>query len=168
MTALASELRRISVGIGQLAVSSDAGEVLVAYGLGSCVGVSAYDPSLRLGGLVHILLPDSEGRGCDGREPARFADIGIDSLIRRMVEGGALKGRLTVKMVGGAAVLGAANAGKFKIGERNAEAIKERLLRHGLRPAAEDLGGVKGRTFEVHIGVGRTYVRTAASSPTEL
>jgi chemotaxis protein CheD len=65
-------------------------------------------------------------------------------------------------------VLGPANAEKFKIGERNAEAIKERLKLHGLRPAAADLGGIKGRTLEIQIASGKTFVRTAASPAVEL
>lgn len=168
MTSPALEARRLSVGIGQLAVSKDANDVLVAYGLGSCIGVSAYDPQARVGGLVHVLLPDSDGKTVDPKEPARFADTGIDALIRRLQEAGAVPRRMVVKIAGGAAVLGPANAEKFKIGERNAEAIKERLKRHGLAPAAADIGGVRGRTLEVFVGTGKTFVRTAASPANEL
>lgn len=168
MTSPAVDARRVSVGIGQLAVSKDPDEVLVAYGLGSCIGVSAYDPHGRICGLVHVLLPDSDGKSPDGREPARFADTGIDMLIKRLVDLGAIPRRLVVKVVGGAAVLGPANAEKFKIGERNAEAIKERLKRHGITPAATDIGGVRGRTLEVFVSTGKTFVRTAASPANEL
>lgn len=168
MTAPAAEQKRVSVGIGQLAVSKDPLEVLVAYGLGSCIGVSVWDPQARVGGLVHVLLPDSEGRRPDTREPARFADTGIDALIQRITEAGATARRLVVKMAGGAAVLGPANAEKFKIGERNAEAVHERLKHHGLRPVAIDTGGMKGRTLEMHPATGKTYVRTAASPANEL
>lgn len=168
MTAPAAEQKRVSVGIGQLAVSKDPLEVLVAYGLGSCIGVSVWDPQARVGGLVHVLLPDSEGRRPDTREPARFADTGIDALIQRITEAGGIPRRLVVKMAGGAAVLGPANAEKFKIGERNAEAVHERLKRHGLRPVATDTGGMKGRTLEMHPATGKTYVRTAASPANEL
>lgn len=166
--AVAVESKRMSVGIGQLAVTNDAATVLVAYGLGSCVGVTAYDATAKVAGLVHVLLPDSEGRGGDAREPARYADTAIDALLAQMSAAGAAKMRIAVKLAGGAAVLGPANAEKFKIGERNAEAIKERLKRHGIRIAAEDLGGVKGRTLELYVAGGRTTVRTAASQPKEL
>lgn len=142
--------------------------MLVAYGLGSCVAVAAYDAGAKVAGLVHILLPDSEGKAGAGGEPARFADIGVDELLRQMAGAGALRARLVIKLAGGAAVLGAANAAKFKIGERNAEAIQERLQRHGLRAAASDLGGTRGRTLELHVAVGRTYVRMAAGAPNEL
>jgi len=168
MTILATEQKRVSVGIGQLAVSKDPREVLVAYGLGSCIGVTVWDPQARVGGLVHVLLPDSEGRRCDSKEPARFADVGIDVLVQKVVEAGAMPRRLIVKLAGGAAVLGPANAEKFKIGDRNAEAIHQRLKRHGLSPIAADTGGVKGRTLEMHLATGKTYVRTAASAASEL
>ncbi|MGE3075686.1 MAG: chemotaxis protein CheD [Dehalococcoidia bacterium] len=140
----------------------------MAYGLGSCIGISCYDPQAKVSGLAHILLPNSEGKRVEDREPARFADTGIDLLVQRMVEAGAVSRRLVVKVAGGAAVLGPANAEKFKIGQRNAEAITERLKRHGLRPGATDLGGTKGRTMELHPATGKTYVRTAASPANEL
>lgn len=168
MTAPATDQRRTSVGIGQIAVSADPKEVLVAYGLGSCVGVSAFDPSAKVGGLVHVLLPASEGRSSDAKEPARFADTGVDLLLKTLAAAGALKLRLVVKVAGGAAVLGPANAEKFKIGERNAEAIRERLKLYGLTPTAADLGGSRGRTLEMYIASGKTFVRTAASPAVEL
>jgi chemotaxis protein CheD len=167
MTAPA-EARRISVGIGQLAISKDTADVLVAYGLGSCIGISCYDPQAKVGGLAHVLLPSSEGKRPEEREPARFADTGLDTLLRQLTALGASPRRMLVKVAGGAAVLGPANAEKFKIGERNAEAIRERLKHHGISPVAVDLGGTKGRTLEVHINTGKTFVRTAASPASEL
>jgi chemotaxis protein CheD len=168
VTAPAADQRRVSVGIGQIAVSKNANDVLIAYGLGSCVGVSAFDPQTGVAGLVHVLLPASEGKSAAGTEPARFADTGVDLLIKLLREAGAVPRRLIVKVAGGAAVLGPANAEKFKIGQRNAEAITERLKHHGLRAAAADLGGIKGRTLELHVASGKTFLRTAASPANEL
>ena len=168
MTSAVSDTKRVSVGIGQLAISTDPKEILVAYGLGSCIGVSVYDPGAKVAGLLHVLLPESGGKVPSEKEPGRFADSGIDVLIRQVAEAGGVPRRLVVKLAGGASVLGAANAEKFKIGERNAEAINERLKRHGLSVVASDLGCVKGRTLEVHPASGRTFVRTAASPANEL
>lgn len=165
---LLSQPRLVAVGIGQIAVSGDPADILVAYGLGSCVGIGVYDPATKVAGLAHILLPESAGKAPDKSEPARFADAGVDALIELMTAAGALTERLVVKLAGGASVLGMANGEKFKIGERNAEAIKERLKRHGLTPVASDLGGAKGRTLEVHPSSGKTFVRTAASAAIEL
>lgn len=168
MSSPAAVETRISVGIGQLAVSRDPGVILVAYGLGSCIGVSAYDPGSGVVGMVHVLLPDSEGRVPEKGEPARYADTAIPSLVQAMSGLGANVSRLVLKLAGGASVLGQANAQKFKIGERNAEAIKEQLKRNALRCCAETLGGTKGRTLELHAATGKTYVRTAASPAVEL
>ncbi len=167
MNSAPADARRVSVGIGQLAVSTDSTEVLVAYGLGSCVGISCYDPQAKVAGLAHVLLPASSGKRSPA-EPARYADVGIDLLLRKMAEAGAITSRMVVKIAGGAAVLGPSNAEKFKIGERNAEAIRERLQRHGLSPAAAEIGGTRGRTMELHPATGKTFVRTAASPATEL
>ena len=168
MTAPDPDVRRVPVGIGQLAISKDPKEVLVAYGLGSCIGISCYDPQAKVSGMAHILLPSSDGKRPNESEPARFADTGVDLLVARLAQAGAVPRRLVVKVVGGAAVLGPANAEKFKIGERNADAIRERLKRHGLTPSAMDLGGTKGRTLEMHPATGKTFVRTAASPANEL
>lgn len=168
MTTAAAVENRVSVGIGQLAISRDPGTILVAYGLGSCIGVSAFDPVTKVVGMVHVLLPDSEGRTPDATEPARYADVAIANLVKAMVEIGASIQRLVIKLAGGASVLGQANAQKFKIGERNAEAVKEQLVKHALVCAAEELGGTRGRTLELHAATGKTYVRTAASPAVEL
>lgn len=168
MTAPATTQRRVPVGIGQLAVSRDSAEVLIAYGLGSCVGITMFDPEGRLSGMAHVLLPASEGRSPGPGEPARFADCAVDALLKEFTEAGAVKRRLIVKIAGGGSVLGSANAEKFKIGERNAEAIRERLRHHGISLVNSELGGVKGRTLELHVASGKTFVRTATSPATEL
>lgn len=166
--AAAPAQQRLSVGIGQLAVTKDPGTVLIAYGLGSCVGVTAWDAANRVAGMVHVLLPASDRPGPDAKEPARYADHAVEALIAKLTQAGASRAQLRVKVAGGASVLGAANAQKFKIGERNAEAIKEQLRKHGLRLFAEDLGGERGRTMELFAADGRTTVRTAASPAREL
>ena len=168
MTAPVSEPRRISVGIGRIEFSSDRNDVLVAYGLGSCVAVSIFDPATHLVGLAHILLPTSEGRTLSSDEPARFADTGISALAEGMATRGSITARCLVKAAGGASVLGMAHGGKFKIGERNAEAIRQQLSFHGLRLSASALGGTHGRTLEVHVASGKTLVRTAASPVRDL
>lgn len=168
MSSPPSDARRVSVGIGQFAVAKGTADVLVAYGLGSCVGISCYDPVAKVAGLAHILLPAAEGKRSEYAEPARYADTGIDRLVKEMGALGALPRRTVVKLAGGASVLGPGNAEKFKIGQRNAEAIRDRLKRHGISAAASDLGGTKGRTLELQVATGKTYVRTAASPATEL
>jgi chemotaxis protein CheD len=159
---------KVSVGIGQLAVTRDPNDVLVAYGLGSCIGIAVFDPDARLAAMAHVLLPLADGKPFEAKEPARYADRAIPALLEALKAAGSRGGRLVVKVAGGASVLGKANAEKFKIVERNAEAVKEQLRRCGLRVAAADLGGEKGRTLELHAASGTVYVRTAASPACEL
>jgi chemotaxis protein CheD len=167
MTSLAAEGKRVAVGIGRLAVSNDPADQLIAYGLGSCVGATLYDPVAKVAGMVHVLLPKSDGRAV-ATEPARFADEGIERLLAEMKAAGAIPTRTVVKLAGGAAVLGVLNAAKFKIGDRNAEAMKNEFRLRGLKIAAEDLGGTRGRTMYINVSDGRTHVRLAAEQPKEL
>ncbi len=165
--ATAAEIKRLPVGIGQLVVTTSRDDVLVAYGLGSCVGITAFDPVVGVAGMAHVLLPTSDGRLADSREPARFADTAVTALLNAMTRAGARPTRLMVKLAGGASVLGPASSATFKIGDRNAETIKEQLKLHGLIVTATDLGGVRGRTLELHASSGKTFVRQAASMAVE-
>jgi len=70
-------------------------------GLGSCIGVALRDPVTKVGGLLHFMLPDSsviKNNTCS----AKFADTGIDELVKLMVAAGASKSRLEAKIAGGA------------------------------------------------------------------
>ena len=74
---------------------------LISYGLGSCIGISLYDPQAKVGGLLHIMLPDStQARPTDN--PAKFADTGLPLMLQKVLELGASRSRLVAKMAGGA------------------------------------------------------------------
>ncbi len=160
------EIQKMAVQTAQLAVTRNTNSILVAYGLGTCVGLAAMDG--KVAGLAHLLLPESRGAALDAREPARFVDTGVDALIEALVAAGANKARLALKMAGGACVLGATSAEKFKIGERNAEAVRVRLAKHGLEVSVAEVGGSVGRTLEVHLGTGKMFIRTAATPAREI
>ena len=49
----------IIVGVSDMKVSNDANASLITYSLGSCIGVVIYDPAVKVGGLLHFMLPDS-------------------------------------------------------------------------------------------------------------
>ena len=51
--------QRLVVGVGDMIVSNNAASTLSTYALGSCVAIAAYDPVVKAGGLLHIMLPDS-------------------------------------------------------------------------------------------------------------
>lgn len=168
MTATLMTSNRQAVGIGQLAISNDPGVVLVAYGLGSCVGIAVYDPATATAGLAHVLLPESDGHVADPVEPARYGDMAVEALLTAMNLSGAQGNRLVVKLAGGASVLGQANSPTFRVGQRNTESIRAQFKQRGIPIAAEALGGNRGRTLELHPETGKVFIRIAASSAVEL
>lgn len=108
--------------------------------LGSCIGVAIFDRVAKIGGLGHVILPDStEGSGA----PGKFADTAVDLLVDLLVEAGAERKRLIAKITGGASMFG--NSTATGLGERNGVAVRARLLSHAIRLAASDVGGTKGR-----------------------
>ena len=133
---------------------------LISYGLGSCIGISLYDPTTKVGGLLHIMLPDSkQARASDN--PAKFADTGLPLLLNDVLSLGASKPRLVAKIAGGAQMFAFSNATDImKVGSRNAETVKSILRKMGIRLIAEDTGGNYGRTVQIDLNTGVYTVKT--------
>ncbi|MBN2555096.1 MAG: chemotaxis protein CheD [Anaerolineales bacterium] len=148
----------ISVGLGELAISADQSAVLVAYGLGSCVGVGMYDPQLHLAGLLHAVLPSGKDAG---ERRAKFVDSGINLLLERILEEGACMERLMVHLVGGANMLPSTRdaLAAMRIGDRNVTAARDALTRLGLSPGSEIVGGTRGRTVRLYVHNGDLTLR---------
>lgn len=159
----------IPVGIGELKIGKDPQEVLVAYGLGSCVGVCIYDPDSKVGGLAHVMLPNS-AEAVSQRPLSKFADCAVPMLLDEMGRLGVAKRRLVSKIAGGAQMLVAPgfSGNSFNIGERNVDAVKAALERLNVPLLKADTGGHRGRTLAMHLGVGKILVRTVGEKETEL
>jgi len=140
---------------------------LVTLGLGSCVGIALYDPYVRVGGLVHIMLPSIDhARSKDNR--VKFADTGIAYLVEEMENMGAVKRRLVAKIAGGASMFSFGNGGKLNIGKHNVEMTKKILDELQIQIIAEDTGKNYGRTIELDTGTGVLYVRSMRKDNKEL
>ena len=116
----------IKVGMADLNICK-APDMITTLGLGSCIGIAVYDPVLKIGGLAHIMLPDSTQMR-NNSNIAKFADTGIEELVKRVVMAGANKRRLVAKIAGGAKmfqVSGLSTVGN--VGERNAQASRAKL-----------------------------------------
>lgn len=158
----------VPVGVGELYVTACPNEVLVAYGLGSCVAVAAYDPLRRLGGMAHVVLPDSREIGVNGCS-VKYADVAVPKLVERLESMGASKYRLWLKLAGGAQVLSIKGLDeKLRVGERNITAVRAALAALGLAAKAEDLGGTRGRTMQLFLPNGRCTVRVIGCAEREL
>ena len=149
----------IKVGMADYKVGR-APSTLISYGLGSCIGISLYDPQRKIGGLLHIMLPDStQARTSDN--PAKFADTGIPLMINDVIALGASRARLVAKIAGGAQMFAFSNATDImRVGTRNAETCKQILKRNGIRVIAEDTGGNYGRTVSIDLSTGSYKVKT--------
>lgn len=148
----------IKVGMADLNICK-APDVITTLGLGSCIGLTFYDPVTKIGGMVHYMLPDST-KVKNNSNIAKFGDTGIEELLKRVVAAGANRTRLVAKMAGGAKmfeVSGLSDIGN--IGARNAEAAKLKLKELGIRLVAEDTGLNYGRTVELHCETGEFYIK---------
>lgn len=148
------------IGIAEMVVSPDPGEVLVTYALGSCLGVAAHDPVAGVGGLIHLMLPDSTIDAVRARDhPLMFVDTGVPRLFRALYGIGADKRRLVVTVAGGASAT-SEGADRFQIGKRNWQMLRKLFWRNGVLVHAHDVGGVQtSRTMSLHVGTGVVQLR---------
>jgi chemotaxis protein CheD len=146
----------LAVGLGEIQISRNPQDILVAFGLGSCVGVGIFDPVMRLGGLLHAVLPTMNNKDDN---PAKYADSGIKLLLEQLTNLGAVKQRMIVRMAGGANILTAPAMSAFDIGTRNVDAARETMKQLFLKVGSEEVGGQTGRTVRLYIADGRMTIR---------
>lgn len=146
------------VGMGEIKVVHGVGEILTALGLGSCIGICAYDWQNRVAGMAHVVLPESIHG--DKEQPGKFAETAVPALIAAMVKAGASSRNIIVAMAGGAQLFAfTGKATQLDIGNRNAAAVTRALERHSLPIVAKDVGGKTGRTVHLDAGNGCVKVR---------
>ncbi len=149
----------IKVGMADLNVAK-APDGLTTLGLGSCIGLTLYDPVAKVGGLVHYMLPDSTQLKNNSNIP-KFGDTGIRELYKQVLAAGAQKQRLVAKIAGGASMFQvSANSTVGQVGQRNAEMAKVVLKELGIRLVAEDTGLNYGRTVELDCETGDYLIKS--------
>ena len=157
----------IRVGMADYKVGR-APATIISYGLGSCIGVSLYDPQAKVGGLLHLMLPDSK-QAKQSENPAKFADTGLPLMLEDVLKLGAVRSRLVAKMAGGAQMFAFANATDImRVGARNAEAVKKILKGLNIRLTAEDTGANYGRTVQINLENGVYTVKTINKGEKEI
>lgn len=155
--------QRVVVGVGDMAVSNNNQAILSTYALGSCVGVVAYDPMAKVGGILHMMLPDSSiSRDKAVSQPAMFADTGLPLLFKSLAGLRAQHSRLKLFVAGGASVI--CGNDSFRIGERNVQATLDYLNRNGFAVRHVIVGGTTNRTLHLEIGTGAIMLKTPDSS----
>ncbi|HEY8282992.1 MAG TPA: chemotaxis protein CheD [Chloroflexota bacterium] len=149
-----------SAGLGEMTVVRDSDAVLAARGLGSCVGIAAYEPHRRIAIMAHVMLPGPVSSLPDPAQPARYASHAVDSIIKAVEKHGGRPRDLVIKLAGGAQVIQLhGKDDRLRVGERNISAVREALAAKGLRASAEHMGGSTGRTLCLNAATGHTTVR---------
>lgn len=153
--------KQLVVNIADMKISANTEDVLVTYSLGSCVAVVVYDPYKKIGGMIHIMLPESGiEREKDNLNPMKYVDLGVPVLYKELFKYGCKRGVLITSVIGGSNVM---DKNKFfNIGERNYLAVRKILWRNNVMINKEDVGGSKSRTVRLHIGSGKVVVSNAS------
>lgn len=147
------------VGIADYKIAKNPDQIMTI-GLGSCVGIAIIDKKNGVGGLAHIMLPDSAKFNKVTNE-IKFADLAIPILIKEMVGNGAKQSDLRAKIAGGASMFNFSDSKvNMDIGARNSIAVKEVLKKMNIPIDSEDIGGTKGRTITFDTVTGNLQIKT--------
>ena len=150
------------IGIGEYRVGSFP---MMTIGLGSCIGLTIYDDTLKVGAMVHIMLPESAGRK---DRPGKYADTAVPLLLNELTALGCRNRSLIAKMAGGACMFEYFGA-NLNIGERNAVKVRDLLKEHNIPLVNEDVGGKVGRSVTFLPGSGgKVSIRRADGTTGEL
>jgi chemotaxis protein CheD len=145
-----------TVMVGDMKIGVD-GDMVVTHALGSCLGLVVFDPAVKVGGLLHAMLPLSSINPEKARaNPAMFVDTGVPLLFNALYEKGAVKSRLVVKAAGCGNPMGKNEV--FKIGERNYTVLKKLLWKNNILLEAEDVGGMVSRTIHFDVSSGQVVL----------
>jgi len=155
------------VGISDMQISSNPKEQLITYSLGSCIGVALWDPQVKVGGLLHYMLPDSSiDKGKAQNRPFMFADTAIPRMFKEIYTHGAVKSRMQVYVVGGSQVMDRSEI--FNIGKRNYMILRKMFWKNKVMVTKEDVGGSVNRTISLDVGTGKVHLKVSGKGEIDL
>jgi chemotaxis protein CheD len=150
------------VSISDMKISDREDDAIITYSLGSCIGMAVYDPVRKIGGMLHYMLPASKIAPAKAEaNPAMFADTGVPMLLNYLLQSGAQKSRLLIKVAGGAQLMDDNKV--FNIGERNFLMLRKLLWANNLLLKGQHVGGAVARTLRLEIATGRVTVKFAGT-----
>lgn len=149
----------IVVNVSDAALSTDPHATIITYALGSCLGLTVFDPVLRIGGIVHCLLPLSQTSPEKAQSnPFMFVDTGLPLFLNRFFALGGMKSRMIVKVAGCGNMLD--EKGQFNIGQRNHTVMRKILWKNNILIASEMVGGTVAKTMSLVLATGKVLVKT--------
>ncbi|WP_336605566.1 chemotaxis protein CheD [Fundidesulfovibrio soli] len=145
---------RLVVSISDMKISRRPRDMLVTHSLGSCLGLAAYDPAARVGGLIHCLLPRAVGPNVEN--PYMYVNVGVPLMIRKLASMGCAKEGLVFKAAG----CGRMNLiqNQFDTGAQNMAMLESLFTRNGVVLAAQDVGGTIPRTLMLDVETGKVTI----------
>jgi chemotaxis protein CheD len=149
------------LGLGELGVLTGTGTVRTL--LGSCIGLVLHDQKHRVGGMAHIVLPESNG---SDHPPGKYADTAIPELIRRIEAAGGQPRHLSAKLAGGANMFASTNLNG--IGEQNLTTVERLLKDAGIPVLARHCGGQQGRKMLYDVETGTVTVEIVGGTPVKI
>ena len=153
------------VGVADMKISAEKDDLIVTHALGSCLGITIYDPVACVGGMLHVMLPLSTiDPNKAAANPYMFVDTGVPRLFIECYKAGASKERLLVKAAGGSCVHGNEEDDFFQIGKRNFTLLRKLLWKNGVLLKAHDIGGNRSRNMTLEIGSGEVTVTVNGSA----
>ena len=147
---------KITIGIADMKMAQKEG-MLVTYALGSCIGICLYNPLVKLGAMIHIMLPLNMETG--RKNTMKYVDTGLRETLKQMEAKGASRARITAKIAGGAKMFEISGGSLGNIGQRNIESVHMHLKKEGIRLLKEDVGGSVARTLLFDVSNGMACVR---------
>jgi chemotaxis protein CheD len=160
-------LNKLTVGVGDMIVSADPTIEIVTFSLGSCIGLTIWDPVTHAGGLLHLMLPSSRSNPDKGRQqPAMFADTGIPRLFRSVYDLGGAKKRLIVKMAGGSACF--PTQPWLDIGQQNLAAVRKLFWKNNVLIDGQHIRENLSRTMRLNLATGKTTIENAKLGKIEI
>jgi chemotaxis protein CheD len=152
----------LTVGVADMKVVRGQEGQMITYALGSCLGVTVFDPVARVGGMLHAMLPlssiDSEKAAAN---PSMFVDSGLTQLLVDFYKLGGQKSRMTVVAAGGACMGNGQSDDFFQIGSRNVIVVKKMLWKNSILLNAQEFGGNESRSMIMDMQDGRVWLRNA-------
>jgi len=151
--------KKVMVGMADMNIVKHPG-VLITLGLGSCVGICLYDPTSKVAGMAHCMLPDST-QIVNNENVAKFVDTALIRLVNDMGRAGANKRKIVAKIAGGAQMFAFSAANdNMRIGDRNVDASIKILKELGIPLSSMDVRDNYGRTIELSTHDGALTVKT--------
>lgn len=148
------EVTVVKIISGDFYVTDEPNEMIVTI-LGSCVAACIRDPIAGVGGMNHFLLPGNKHGIAAEDASTRYGSFAMEKLINEILKKGGLRNRLEIKLFGGGNVI----ESSAKIGDSNAQFVRDYLRDEGLTYVAEDLGGTYPRRVHYFPDTGKVMVR---------